>query len=124
MLGEIYQCWAEGWKAEASVGIHPSCEGMQLPGTHSAACAVAEAMVGLARTSRYELNISLMSADELDALRSLCDNVRSTLQAETAAAEADGEAASGGGSSPSTVLAQFVESYSAYLQEEATEQLP
>lgn len=122
MLGEIYRCWAEGWEAEASVGAHPGCEGMGLPGSHTAACAVAEAMVGLARTSRYELNLSLMSSDELDALRLLCENVRSTLQAEVAATAAEAEADS---SATSAVLAQFSESYSAYLQpEEGAEQLP
>ena len=123
ILGEVYRTWAEGWETEASVGIHPGCEGMQLQGAHTAACAVAQAMVGLARTSRYELNLSLMSSDELDALRSLCENVRSTLQAEGAAAEAESAAASDS-SSTASVLAQFSESYSAYLQEEAAEQLP
>lgn len=125
ILGEIYKCWAEGWEAEASVGTHPGCEGMQLPGSLTAACAVAEAMVGLARTSRYELNLSLMSSDELDALRLLCENVRSTLQAEVTASEADAGAASADSSTvASAVLAQFSESYSAYLEEEGAEQLP
>ena len=125
ILGEIFKCWAEGWEAEASIGTHPGCEGIQLPGSLTAACAVAEAMVGLARTSRYELNLSLMSSDELDALRLLCENVRSTLQAEVAASETEAEAASEGSSTAaSAVLAQFSESYSAYLEDEGAEQLP
>lgn len=124
ILGEIFRCWAEGWEAEASVGTHPGCKAMQLPDGHTAARAVAEAMVGLARTSRYQLNLSLMSSDELDALRSLCENVRSTLQTEVAA-EDDADAAKDDTSTAGAVLAQFCERYNAYLQAEGnTEQLP
>ena len=121
ILGEIFRCWAEGWEAEGAAGTHPGCEGIQLPEGHTAACSIAEAMVGLARTSRYELNLSLMCSDELDALRSLCENVRSTLEAEVAAAEAAGDA---DGGPASAVLAQLCESYSAYLQADGAEQLP
>ena len=120
MLGEIYRCWAVGCESDASVGVHPSCEGVQLPGSRTAACAVAEAMVGLARTSRYELNLSLMSSDELDVLRLLCEKIRSTLQAEVPTTPDEA-----GGGATSAVLAQFSASYSAYLQpEEGAEQLP
>ena len=122
ILGEIFCCWAEGWVAEGGAGLHPGCEGQELQAGHTAVSRVAHALVGLARTSRYELNLSLMSSDEMDSLRALCENVRGTLNAEAQAAVEAGDAEGG---PAGAVLVELTESYSAYLDaDEGGEQLP
>ena len=100
ILGQMFRCWAEGW-AEGAAATRP--EG--LSEVHS----VAQALVGLATTSRYELNLSLMCSDELDSLRLLCSSVSRALQDEAAAAE--GPAAQ--------ALEQLRAHYGAYLEDAA-----
>ena len=115
ILGEIFCCWAEGWAAEGGAGLHPGCEEQDaMQAGHTAASRVAQALVGLAGTSRYELNLSLMSSDEVEALSALCENVRGTLTAEVEV----------GGTEGGPVLVELCESYSAYLEADDGEQLP